>query len=59
MSNQALPAGLSVYLINLDRAVDRLARMTAKCDAVGLPFERVPAVDGSMPGAIAICTAAG
>ena len=47
MSNQALPAGLSVYLINLDRAVDRLARMTAKCDAVGLPFERVPAVDGS------------
>ena len=47
MSNQALPAGLSVYLINLDRAVDRLARMTAKCDAVGLPFELVPAVDGS------------
>lgn len=37
---------LGAYLINLDRAPDRLARMAARLDALGLPFTRVPAVDG-------------
>lgn len=37
---------LKVYLINLDRSTERLARMTDRLDAVPLAFERVPAVDG-------------
>lgn len=37
---------LKVYLINLDRATERLARMTNRLNAVPLAFERVPAVDG-------------
>lgn len=39
--------GLNVYLINLDRATDRLARMTARLAALPLTFERVPAVEGA------------
>lgn len=42
-----LPQGLNVYLINLERATERLHRMEAKLSAAGLPFERVPAVEGS------------
>lgn len=42
-----LPQGLNTYLINLDRATERLRRMEEKLAAAGLPFERVPAVDGS------------
>lgn len=38
---------LRVYLINLDRGHERLARMQEKCAAVGLGFERVAAVDGA------------
>jgi glycosyl transferase family 25 len=34
------------YLINLDGAKDRLSLMQAKCELAGLPFERVPAVEG-------------
>ena len=41
------PARLAVYLINLDRATERLARMTERLTAAGLDFERVPAVDGA------------
>jgi glycosyl transferase family 25 len=37
---------LRVYLINLDRAVDRLSAMQAKLREASLPFERVVAVDG-------------
>ncbi|PKP70053.1 MAG: glycosyl transferase [Alphaproteobacteria bacterium HGW-Alphaproteobacteria-4] len=39
-------AELAVYLINLDRAPDRLARMAARLQAAGVAFERVAAVDG-------------
>lgn len=37
---------LRVYLINLDRATERLARMKDRLDAVPLAFERVSALDG-------------
>ncbi|WP_088345888.1 MULTISPECIES: glycosyltransferase family 25 protein [Rhodomicrobium] len=35
---------LPVYLINLDKDQDRLARMSAQLEAISLPFERVSAV---------------
>jgi glycosyl transferase, family 25 len=38
---------LAVYLINMDRATQRLAAMQAKLVKAGLQAERVPAVDGS------------
>ncbi|WP_306752305.1 glycosyltransferase family 25 protein [Paracoccus actinidiae] len=47
MKHPLLPMNLKVYLINLDRAQERLQRMEAKCAAVGLFFERVSAVDGA------------
>lgn len=37
---------VKVYLINLDRSSDRLARCAPLLDRLGLPWERVPAVDG-------------
>jgi glycosyl transferase family 25 len=37
---------LKVYLINLDRAHERLRRMEVKCAEAGLSFERITAVDG-------------
>ncbi|WFU13236.1 glycosyltransferase family 25 protein (plasmid) [Rhizobium sp. CB3090] len=39
---------LKVFLINLDRAGDRLTAMQEKLDRVGLQFERVAAVDGEI-----------
>ncbi|MGY5803521.1 glycosyltransferase family 25 protein [Rhizobium sp. LEGMi12c] len=39
-------ASLKIFLINLDRADDRLAAMRARLGQIGLQFERVPAVDG-------------
>jgi glycosyl transferase family 25 len=38
---------LPVFLINLDRSPDRLARCAPPLDALGLPWERVSAVDGA------------
>jgi glycosyl transferase, family 25 len=38
---------LAVYLINMDRATQRLAAMQSNLAAAGLHAERVPAVDGS------------
>lgn len=38
--------GLQTWVINLDRAPDRLARIGAQMQRLGLPFERLPAVDG-------------
>ena len=35
-----------IYVINLARATDRLAAMRSKLDELGLPFERIDAVDG-------------
>jgi glycosyl transferase, family 25 len=36
---------LHTWVINLDRAPDRLARVRAQLDALGLPWTRLPAVD--------------
>jgi glycosyl transferase family 25 len=38
---------LPVFLINLERSADRLARMTAEFQRVGVGFERFPAVNGT------------
>ena len=37
--------GLQTWVINLDRAPERLARITAQLQRLGLPFTRLPAVD--------------
>jgi glycosyl transferase family 25 len=37
--------GLQTWVINLDRAPERLARIDAQLQALGLPFTRLPAVD--------------
>ncbi len=37
--------GLQTWVINLDRAPDRLARISAQLSRLGLPFTRLPAVD--------------
>lgn len=39
---------LQVFLINLDRSGDRLARCEPILDKLGLPWERVPAVEGKL-----------
>jgi len=41
VSEQVFP----VYVINLDRRPDRLARMRARLDAIGVAWERIPALD--------------
>lgn len=38
-----------VYLINLERSTDRLARMEQVLGAAAIPFERIVAVDGAKP----------
>lgn len=42
-----LAENIKIFLINLDRSPDRLANAVKNLNAVGLPFERIPAVDGS------------
>ncbi len=37
--------GLQTWVINLDRAPDRLARISSQLQHLGLPFTRLPAVD--------------
>jgi glycosyl transferase family 25 len=37
--------GLATWVINLDRAPERLARIRTQLEALGLPFTRLPAVD--------------
>lgn len=39
-----------IYLINLDRAPERLAFMAAQLERLNLPFTRFPAVDGRAAG---------
>jgi glycosyl transferase family 25 len=39
--------GLQTWVINLDRAPDRLARIAAQLQALGLRYTRLPAVDAS------------
>ena len=53
---------LRVILINLDRSTDRLARMKAEFERVGVDFERFPAVSGTdLPESVKpyFCDAAG
>jgi len=38
---------IPVFVINLDRAAQRLERMDAELGALGVSYERLPAVDGS------------
>ena len=44
---------MKAYCINLDRRPDRLAHMTAEFARAGIPFERIPAVDGQDPAVAA------
>lgn len=37
---------IKVYVINLDRAPERMRNMTEELESVHLPFERIPAIDG-------------
>lgn len=37
---------MKLYVINLDRAPERMARIKGALEEMGVPFERVPAVDG-------------
>lgn len=39
---------VAAYLINLDRSADRLAHMRTELDRASLPFERMPATDGTL-----------
>ena len=39
---------IPIFVINLDRATERLANISKQFEALGLAFERVPAVDGRM-----------
>lgn len=58
------PAWRATYVINLDRDVERLARMDAQCARLGIPYRRVRAVDGGdvdgteeiTPLCAAVCT---
>ncbi|WP_206514723.1 glycosyltransferase family 25 protein, partial [Xanthomonas euvesicatoria] len=38
---------LKSYLINMQRSGDRLQAMATRFQALGLPFERIAAVDGA------------
>ena len=42
----AQPMPLHVFLINLDRSADRLARCAPLLDALGVTWERVPGIEG-------------
>jgi len=42
------PNSVGVFLINLDRAADRLAFVKPNIDQLGLPVERISAVDGKL-----------
>lgn len=44
MAAQPMP----VYLINIDRATDRLAEMQRQSDELGIRFERVNGIDGTL-----------
>ncbi len=42
-----LDPAINVFLINLDRSLDRLKNATGNLNEVGLPFKRIAAVDGA------------
>lgn len=37
----------ATFVINLDRSADRMAVMARQCEALGIPYQRFPAVDGA------------
>lgn len=37
----------AAFVINLDRSTDRMAVMAQQCEALGVPYQRFPAVDGA------------
>lgn len=41
-----LPENVVCYLINLDRSSERMETMRSRLEAMGIPFQRVPGVDG-------------
>jgi len=41
---------MQIYVINLDKDVHRLRLLAASLGKAGIPFERVPGVDGRAPG---------
>jgi hypothetical protein len=48
-TNAALTQGYKqLFLINLDRRPDKLARMKYQLDSMNMSFERIPAVDGTL-----------
>ena len=47
---------MDVYLLNLDRRPDRLAKCAAQLHKLGLPFVRVSAVDGQKLDPVAMLT---
>lgn len=48
MTPTSAPDGLLVLLINLDRSTKRLEQMQRRLDQIGLSYERLPAVDGTL-----------
>lgn len=46
MSTGSLDGIDAVYVINMDRDVKRMAEMADQCAALGIPFMRVPAIEG-------------
>ena len=51
---QILSEPMKAYCINLDRRPDRLEYITAEFARVGVPFERIPAVDAQEPSIAAL-----
>lgn len=45
--NKTMPNTLKAFVINLDRSPERMEGISKNLDALGIPFERVAAVDGS------------
>lgn len=41
-----MPGKWKVFVLNLDRSTDRMAHMDAMLASIGLPYERISAVDG-------------
>ncbi|NCG08495.1 MAG: hypothetical protein GWO81_02830, partial [Verrucomicrobia bacterium] len=37
---------MQIYVINMDKAADRLSSMKHQLETLGLPFERIEAIDG-------------
>lgn len=51
MGGERILYRVATYVINLDRSPERLAFMAGELEALGMPFARVPAVDGRLVSA--------